>query len=172
MSNSDRPRKAERVPSFTHEDNGVTFMIVSAAGSAVYTYERAEQEIKLGRRVNIIPTPNAAKWLDIDALHELTGWPIRPTMRTPLVPTFQPPGCRVLASPVSLNTLTKWAQGHADNLAISLLCEATGLGIPTRAEIHLSTAYARHPAAAEAIKFLLNWGVDVSRCRGGADLAT
>src|SRR5262245_64654818 len=112
-------------------------MIVSGAGPAVYTPERIQAELALGRRVNVIATPTAADWLDPAVIHDLTGWDLRCQQRDPLTPTFQPPACRVLASPVTLNTLTKWAAGHCDNLAVSLLCEATGLDIETRAEIHL-----------------------------------
>ena len=104
-------RRAPSVPSFTHEDNGVTFLIVSGAGSAAWTPERIQVELALGRRVNVIATPTAASWLDPQAIRDLTGWDLRCEQRGPLTPTFEPPGCRVLASPVTLNTLTKWAKG-------------------------------------------------------------
>ena len=157
------PPRAPSVPSFTLTDNGVTFLIVSGAGRAYdHTYERIAQLLDAGRRVNVIPTPTAAAWLDGPEIERLTGWPMRPDLRHPTVPTFDPPGSQVLASPVTLNTLTKWAHGHTDNLALSLLCEATGLGVPTRAEISLSKPYARHPAAARAIEDLVTMGVEVT----------
>ena len=161
-------RRAPSVPSFTHEDNGVTFLIVSGAGSAVWTPERIQAELALRRRVNVIATPTAASWLDPQAIRDMTGWDLRCDQRGPLTPTFEPPGCRVLASPVTLNTLTKWAAGHCDNLALSLLCEATGLGIDTRAEVNLSQAYAEHPAAADALSRLSQMGVSLYRARGAA----
>jgi hypothetical protein len=156
------------LPSFTHDDNGVTFMIVCGAGPAVWTPERLRAELALGRRVNVIATPTAAPWLDAETIRELTGWEMRTQQRDPLTPTFQPPGCRVLASPVTLNSLTKWAAGHCDNLALSLLCEATGLGIEVRAEISLSDAYAAHPAVGEALDRLSTMGVHLSRTKGSA----
>lgn len=161
-------RRAPSIPSFTHEDNGVTFLIVSGAGAAVWTPERIRAELALGRRVNVIATPTAASWLDPQAIRHLTGWDLRCEQRGPLTPTFEPPACRVLASPVTLNTLTKWAAGHCDNLALSLLCEATGSGIDTRAEVHLSQAYAAHPAAADALSRLTQLGVSLTRARGAA----
>jgi phosphopantothenoylcysteine synthetase/decarboxylase len=164
----DGDRRAPSVPSFTHEDNGVTYMIVSAGGNAVYTAERAQQEIDLGRRVRIVPTPQAAEWLDYDELEALTGWRPEHKMRPPRQPTFSSPGCRVLASPVTLNTLTKWAHGHADNFALSLLCEAAGLGIEVRAEISLSKAYAAHPAAGDSLATLRDMGVRLMGLRGTA----
>jgi hypothetical protein len=143
-------------------------MIVSGAGPAVWTPERLAAELDLGRRVNVIATPTAARWLDRKLVRELTGWELRTDLRDPLTPTFQPPGCRILASPVTLNTLTKWAAGHADNLALSLLCEATGLGIDTRAEISLSEAYAKHPAVTDALTRLTGIGVSLFRVAGSA----
>jgi phosphopantothenoylcysteine decarboxylase len=163
-----RARIAPLVPSFTHEDNGITFMIVSGAGPAVWTPERLMAELSLGRRVNVIATPTAASWLDEKLIRELTGWDLRCEQRGPLTPTFQPPGCRVLASPVTLNTLTKWAAGHCDNLALSLLCEATGLGIEVRAEVSLSQAYAQHPAVTDALSRLTDMGVSLYRVPRGA----
>ncbi len=47
-------------------------------------------------------------------------------------------------------------------------CEATGLDIETRAEVHLSQAYARHPAVTEALTRLSEMGVSLSRAPGGA----
>ena len=161
-------RHAPSVPSFTHEDNGVTFMIVAGAGVSVWTPERLQMELDLGRRVWVIPTPTASEWLDHTQIERMTGWKMRPALRHPTTPTFSPPGCRVLASPVTLNTLTKWAAGHSDNFAISLLCEAVGLGIETRAEISLSQAYANHPAAGEALERLETMGVDLYRVKGAA----
>lgn len=159
---SPRPPRAPSVPSFTLEDNGVTFLVVSAAGVAYdATYERIEQELATGRRVHVVPTPTAARWLDPTEIERLTGWPPRPTMRHPTTPTFEPPGSRVIASPVTLNTLTKWAAGHSDNLALSLLCEAVGLGIPTRAEINLGAAYTNHIAVIPALRALDTMGVDI-----------
>lgn len=157
-------RRSPSVPSFTLDDNGVTFMIVTGAGTAIWTPERIRAEIALGRRVNVIPTPTAAQWLDNNQIRELTGWDMRPIQRLPPTPTFDPPGCRVLATPVGLNTLTKWAAGHCDNLALSLLCEAVGTpGLEVRAEIALSEAYARHPATTEALERLASMDVQLAR---------
>lgn len=98
----------------------------------------------------------------------LTGWELRTELRDPLTPTFEPPGCRVLASPVTPNSLTKWAADHCDNLALSLLCEATGLAIEVRTDVSLSAAYAAHPAVGEALARLSTMGVHLSPTKGSA----
>lgn len=163
----DDPRRAPGGPSFTSDDNGVTFLMVCGGGMAVFADDRIRAEQALGRRVHVIATPTAAAWLDSDEIQALTGWPMRSAMPGPLIPIFEPLACRVLASPVTLNTLTKWAAGHTDNLVISLLCEATGMGIDTRAEVSLSPAYAAHPGVTESLERLRGMGVALSPVPGG-----
>lgn len=154
---------APPVPSFTTVDNGVTFLMVCAGGPAASTPERIEAEQALGRRVAVFPTPTAARWLDDAAIAELTGFPMRSGMPDPTTPPSGPAGHRVLVSPCTLNSLTKWAHGHADNLALALLCEAIGTpGIEIRAELSLSEPYARHPAAEAALAVLRSAGVHLT----------
>lgn len=146
---------------FDPSPGDVLFMIVSAGGPVVATVDRVEAEQAAGYRVRVIATPQAAAWLDRDAIERLTGWPLESAMLTPDAPTLSPVGHRVLVTPVTLNTLTKWADGHADNLAIGLLCEALGSGIPIRAELSLSRPFAAHPAVPGAVRRLLANGVTI-----------
>lgn len=162
MSFRDEPRRAPGGPSFTFDDNGVTFLMVCAGGRAVDTDHRIRAEQALGRRVHVIATPTAAEWFDPAEIEALTGWPLRSAMPGPKVPIFEPLACRVLVSPLTLNSLTKWADGHSDNLVISLLCEASGLGIPIRAEVSLGGPYALHPAVPRALATLASLGVELS----------
>lgn len=162
--------RAPPVADLTLDDNGVTFLIVSAGGPLRYVLRRLAAELATGRRVHVVATPRAAAWLDHYELgpvvEDLTGWPIRSRLDPPTVPTFQPPGSSVVASPCTLNTLTKWAAGHSDNLAISLLCEAVGRGVPTRAEVSLSGPYAAHPGGHDALDRLASLGVELYRAHG------
>ena len=165
----------ERAPSvadLTEEDNGVTFMIVCAGSPMSRTLLRLQVELETGRRVNVVATPQAAAWFEhyeIDPLVEaMTGWAIRHELRPPTTPTFDPPGSSVLVSPCTLNTLTKWADAHSDNLALSLLCEAVGRGVPTRAEVSLSPPYSSLPAAQDALARLSELGVDLRRAYGAS----
>jgi len=159
---------APPVPSFTATDNGVTFLMVCAGGRAAFTTERIRREQALGRRVAVFPTPTAAAWLDADEILELTGLPMRSAMPSPATPPFGPVGHRVVVSPCTLNSLTKWAHGHSDNLALSLLCEAIGIpGIEVRAEVSLSDPYERHPAVTSALSTLQGVGVAFSPVEGG-----
>lgn len=145
----------------------MTFLIVCAGGPTAWTLRRLWVELQTGRRVSVVATPQAAAWFDRQGvsaeIEAMTGWPVRSELPTPPQPTFDPPGSSVLVSPCTLNTLTKWADGHSDNLAISLLCEAVGRGVPTRAEVSVSGPYASHPATARALDRLAGLGVELCR---------
>lgn len=162
--------RAPASPDLTTTDNGVTYLIVCAGGPMTDTLRRLQVELDTGRRVSVVATPRAAAWFDHydlgPVVEQMTGWPLRSELPTPTVPTFSPPGSSVLVSPCTLNTLTKWAAAHSDNLAISLLCEAVGRGVPTRAEVSLSPPYASLPAAGEALTRLADLGVDLRRANG------
>ncbi|MGF1596033.1 MAG: flavoprotein [Acidimicrobiales bacterium] len=165
--------RAPGAPDLTVDDNGVTFLIVSAGGPLTRTLFRLRAELDTGRRVAVVATPTAAAWFDhydvAATIEAMTGLPLRSRMPVPTEATFEPPGCRLVVSPCSLNTLTKWAAGHSDNLAVSLLCEALGRGVPTAAEVSLSSAYVAHPAATEALERLDGLGVELRRAIGGAE---
>lgn len=136
------------------------FMIVSAGGPVVRTLDRIRAEQADGHNVRVIATPQAAQWLDQAEIQRLTGYRFESAMLTPEHSTLSPLGNRVLATPVTLNTLTKWADGHSDNLAISLLCEALGSQTPIVAELSLSPQYRKHPAVPGAIERLTAAGVE------------
>lgn len=165
--------RAPRVPDLVVDDNGVTFLVVCAGGPITAVLVRLEFELTRGRRVSVVATPTAAGWLehagaDITIL-ERTGWPVRSELPPPTVATFEPPGSRLVVFPCTLNTLTKWADAHSDNLALSLLCEAVGRGVPTVAEVSLSAPYASLPAAGRALAQLDELGVELRRAPGSAD---
>ena len=168
------PFELERAPGrpdLVVDDNGVTFLIVAAGGVSSKTLLRLKLELDTGRQVSVVATPTAAAWLDHyhvgPIIEAMTGWPVRSQMPFPTTPTFDPPGSRVVVSPCTLNTLTKWWAAHSDNLALSLLCEAVGRGVPTVAEVSLSSAYASLPAVTEALTGLKGLGVDLYQAFGG-----
>jgi hypothetical protein len=67
----------------------------------------------------------------------------------------------IIVAPATFNTINKWAVGIADTLALGLLCEATGKGLPVVALPYLNAAQAEHPALAEGIERLRKLGVRV-----------
>jgi hypothetical protein len=60
-----------------------------------------------------------------------------------------------------VNTINKWAAGICDTLALGILVEAIGLGLPMVAVPSTNRAHAAHPAFTENIAKLRSWGVHV-----------
>jgi hypothetical protein len=54
-----------------------------------------------------------------------------------------------------------WAAGIADTLALGLLCEATGKGLPVVVLPYLNATQAEHPALGQGIERLRHLGVRV-----------
>ena len=143
------------------------YVISSAAPPArhVDTGIRAAQA--RGWDVCLILTPSAHRWTtedavgELEALHELTGHPVRHLYKLPSGQDVLPDADALLAAPVTLNSLTKWADGHADTLALGLLTEGLGLGLPIVALPYINAAQAKHPALPRAVSTLREAGVRV-----------
>jgi Flavoprotein len=116
-----------------------------------------------GYDICLILTPTAAGWLtgDLDELAGLTGHPVRSQYKLPEEPDVLPPPEAILAAPATFNTLNKWALGLADTLALGLLTEGIGKGLPLVALPCLNSAQATHPALAGNVALLRQAGVAV-----------
>lgn len=120
-----------------------------------------------GWRVCVIATPSALAFLDKVALEEQTGFVVRHRYKTPGTPDVLPPPDAMLAGGASFNTLNKWALGIADTLALGLLTEGLGLGIPIAALPFVNAAQAAHPAFDRHVETLRAAGVTVLLGPGG-----
>lgn len=109
----------------------------------------------------VILTPTAATWVDVEALADASGHPVRIEPRTPADPDPLPPAEAVLAAPLTFNSLNKWAAGISDTLALGLLNEALGLGLPIIAAPCIKEPLRRHPAYPCSIDRLRSAGVTV-----------
>lgn len=114
-----------------------------------------------GWDVCVIATPDAVKFLDVDHLANLTGHPVRSQYKHPDEPDVLPPADAFVVAPASFNTINKWAQGISDTLALGLLNEALGLGLPMAAVPWPNVALARHPQFVRSVADLREWGVQV-----------
>jgi Flavoprotein len=114
-----------------------------------------------GWTVCIIATPSAVKFLDVPALERQTEFPVRSEYKQPGTPDVLPPADAMIVGGASFNTINKWAQGNAENLALGLLTEAVGLGLPLVALPFLNAAQAGHPAFHRSVKELRDMGVKV-----------
>jgi hypothetical protein len=111
--------------------------------------------------VCVVATPSAVRFLDVPTLAQQTGFPVRSEYKQPGTPDVLPAADAMILGGGSFNTLNKWAQGNADNLALGLLTEAIGLGLPLAALPFLNAAQAAHPAFYRSVKELRAMGVAV-----------
>jgi hypothetical protein len=71
----------------------------------------------------------AFQWIDVPALSERTGHPVRSDYKLPGEPDVLPPPDAIIVAPATFNTINKWAAGIADTLALGLVCEGIGMGL-------------------------------------------
>ena len=114
-----------------------------------------------GWDVCVIATPDGAKFLDIAELTALTGHPVRVQYKNPDDPDVLPPADAMVIAPATFNTINKLAHGISDTLALGLLNEAVGLGLPITAVPWPNVALARHPVFRRSVAELREWGVTV-----------
>ncbi|MET8372567.1 flavoprotein [Micromonospora profundi] len=140
----------------------VLYLVVCAAGPAEHIHELVDLLITDGWRVCLIVSPTAGPWLDREALQDKTGYLVRVEWRMPGDPEPHPPADAVLAAPVTFNTMAKWALGINDTLALGILNESLGAGLPILAVPHVKAELAAHPAYAGHLAVLRAAGVHVA----------
>lgn len=139
----------------------VLYVITCATPAAMHVDKLVGLAQERDWTVCLIATPSALKFLDIPALVRQTGFPVRSEHKQPGTADVLPPADAMIAAGASFNTINKWAQGNADNLALGLLTEAVGLGLPLAALPFLNAAQAAHPAFYRSVKELRDMGVRV-----------
>jgi phosphopantothenoylcysteine decarboxylase len=112
-----------------------------------------------GWDVCVVATPDALKWLDIPGIVQQTGHPVRHRYKYPGDPDVLPAAEAMIVAPATVNTVNKWAAGIADTLALGLIVEGLGLGLPIVAVPYTNRAMAAHPAFGESIARLRSWGI-------------
>ena len=113
--------------------------------------------------VCLVLTPSARLWLSgqIEGLSALTGYPVRDAYKLPGEPDALPPADAIAVTPASANTINKWAAGLGDNLALGLITEAIGKGVPLVAIPFVNVWQAAHPAFDQSVATLRAAGVTV-----------
>ncbi len=114
-----------------------------------------------GWDVCVIATPDGTKFLDATRLADQTGHPVRSRYKQPDEPDVLPPADAFVVAPATFNTINKCAQGISDTLALGLLNEAIGMGLPIVAVPWPNAALLRHPAFQRSIATLREWGVRI-----------
>ncbi|MGH3342700.1 MAG: flavoprotein [Carbonactinosporaceae bacterium] len=106
-----------------------------------------------------ILTPVAATWIDRGALATAAGRPVRVEPRLPGEEDPLPPADGLVAAPLSFNTLNKWASGISDTLALGVLHELMGEGVPIVAAPCVKAALRKHPSYSTSRSVLAECGV-------------
>jgi phosphopantothenoylcysteine synthetase/decarboxylase len=114
-----------------------------------------------GWEVCVVTTPDGRKFVDVPALAVQTGHPVRSTYKNPGDPDVLPAPQAMIVAPATVNTINKWSAGITDTLALGLLVEAQGQGLPIVAVPYTNAAMARHPAFLESLARLRGWGITV-----------
>ena len=111
--------------------------------------------------VCVVATPQAVKFMDLPALRAATGHVVRHEYKHPDEPDVLPPADVMVVAPATFNTVNKLALGISDTLALGLLNEAVGLGLPIVAVPTPNQALARHPAFVANLATLRSWGIRI-----------
>ena len=114
-----------------------------------------------GWDVCVIATPDGTKFLDAEHLADMTGHPVRVQYKQPDEPDVLPPPDAFVIAPATFNTINKLVHGISDTLALGLLNEAVGLGLPIIAVPWPNAHLARHPVFPHSLATLREWGVTV-----------
>ncbi|MBV9793088.1 MAG: flavoprotein [Actinobacteria bacterium] len=137
----------------------VLYLVACGAYPAGQLPEFVRDAQAQGWDVCVIATPDGAKFIDAGNLSGLTGHPVRTRYKRPDEPDVLPPPDALVIAPATFNTVNKWAQGISDTLALGLLNEAIGLGLPMIAVPWPNAALASHPVFVRSIGALREWGV-------------
>jgi phosphopantothenoylcysteine synthetase/decarboxylase len=114
-----------------------------------------------GWTVCVVATPAGLAFADVPLLAELTGYPVRYDYWQPESDIAHPLASAMVVCPATFNTINKWAAGISDTLALGLLTEAPGNGVPIVAAPALNSAQAAHPAFARSVGELRAMGITV-----------
>ncbi|WP_329166442.1 flavoprotein [Streptomyces sp. NBC_01267] len=135
------------------------YVVVCAAGIAGDVHQLITAAQQAGWDVGVVATPLGLGFIDAKAVEARTGYPIRSAWRSPGDPRPLPPPDAIAVAPATFNTINKWAAGISDTLALGILCEAYGFGLPTCALPYLNSAQAAHPAYRLSLERLREMGV-------------
>jgi hypothetical protein len=143
--------------------SGVLYVVVCGAGPASAVGRLIEQAHERGWDTQVIATPAALDFLDLDALGTQTGRQVRSEYTKPGSGRERslPPADAIIVAPATYNTVNKWAVGISDTYALGVLAEAPGLGIPVVVLPFVNAALAANPCFLDSVDRLRAIGVSV-----------
>jgi phosphopantothenoylcysteine synthetase/decarboxylase len=137
----------------------VLYIIASGGRPAGDLVPQVTQMRAAGWDTCVVATPSARKFMCTDQLTEASGHVVRSEYKQPDEEDVLPPPDAMVVAPATFNTINKWTAGISDTVALGLLNEAVGLGLPIVAVPFPNFALARHPAFRASIETLRSWGI-------------
>lgn len=134
------------------------YIVVCAAGPAPDVGILVGMAQEEGWTVQVIATPAAVSFIDVEALEKQTGRPVRHTHRKPGQPR-SPKADAIIIAPATFNTINKLANGIADNYALDVVNEAIGLGLPVAILPFVNSAYVARKPFQRSVELLRQEGV-------------
>jgi phosphopantothenoylcysteine synthetase/decarboxylase len=107
----------------------------------------------------VVGTRIGRRFLDVEALAELTGYPVREDYKQPDEPDVLPPADAVACAPATFNTVNKLAAGISDTLPLGLVNEAIGAAKPVVLAPWANADLRAHPAFDRSVATLAAAGV-------------
>lgn len=135
-------------------------IVVCGAGPAGNVGQLVELAQVSGWDVELVATPPALDFLDLEELERLTGHEVRSQYSKPGQPRSLIADALVVA-PATYNTVNKLALGISDTYALGVLAEGIGKGIPTVILPFVNSALASRTPFQESVASLRNEGVTV-----------
>ena len=123
---------------------GVLYIVVCGSPRASRIGELVARAQAAGWDVCVVSTPDGLRFIDRAALEHQTGHPLPYEYRRPDEANLLPPPDAVVVCPATFNTINKLAAGISDTLALGLLTEAIGNGLPVVVAPSLNSAQAAH----------------------------
>jgi hypothetical protein len=141
----------------------VLYIVAGGAAPVVGVSALVTAAQRRGWDTCLVLTPTAARWLagDLPGLADRTGHPVRSAYKMPGEEDVLPPADAMLIAPATFNMINQWAAGLSETLALGLINEAIGLGIPLVTVPWINGPLSRHPALAASLARLREAGVAV-----------
>jgi phosphopantothenoylcysteine synthetase/decarboxylase len=113
--------------------------------------------------VDLVSTPAAVDFLDIEELRAATGRPLhtQPRPRSSDEPRSIPNTSAIIVAPGTFNTINKLAAGISDNHALTMLAEAIGRHTPVVVLPFVNSTFAARRPFIRAVADLRSEGVRV-----------
>jgi UDP:flavonoid glycosyltransferase YjiC (YdhE family) len=149
----------------------VLYIVAGAAAPVVRISALVTAAQRRGWDTCLVVTPTAARWLasDLAGLAGQTGHPVRSAFKMPGEEDVLPAADAMLIAPATFNMINQWAAGLSETLALGLINEAIGLGIPLVTVPWINGPLSRHPALAASLARLRQAGVRVLELEPGPE---